>query len=219
MATHNHHVETPTAATPQNAVLSRRPRWFRIRLRTLLLALTAAAVWLGVETNRARNQRQAVAIVQRLEGHIYYDYQWDMHTDFQGIPTRRVGAAPPGPAWLRELVGEDLLVRVTGVSVPTAGDNLKFLKLLPKLHLLSVEKSTVTDDGLDAIENQTSLRYLWLEDTGISDAGLAHLRRMKSLQRLYLYNTNVTEAGVAALKRDLPDTRIHYHLRRMPKEK
>jgi hypothetical protein len=54
--------------------------------------------------------------------------------------------------------------------VQIAGNDLGFLHLLPKLEILSLEKSNITDQGLSAIASQIRLKFLWLDDTQITDA-------------------------------------------------
>ena len=55
---------TPTSAKD-------RRRWLRFSLRTLLVLMTVLGValgWLGVQVNRVRKQRDAVAWVQQVGG-------------------------------------------------------------------------------------------------------------------------------------------------------
>jgi len=50
-------------------------RVFRFSLRTLLIAVTAFGVWLGVKLHQAREQRAAVKEIRALGGWVHYDYQ------------------------------------------------------------------------------------------------------------------------------------------------
>jgi len=80
-----------------------RRRWFQFSLRTLFVLVTVLCVWLAVTANRARNQREAVAAIEELGGSVRYEYQ------------NSFGQEPPGPKWLRELVGEEYFVSVVDV--------------------------------------------------------------------------------------------------------
>ena len=74
-------------------------RWFQFRLRTLLLVTLACAPLFGWCANqRSKYRRQQVAIAELVGRQL------------------KVTIEPVGPAWLRDLVGEKLLVRVDGVE-------------------------------------------------------------------------------------------------------
>ena len=68
---------------------------------------------------------------------------------------------PPGPAWLRKLLGDDLFVNVTKVDL---------------------RGSQVSDAGLKHLKGLTQLQELNLNDTKVSDAGLQHLKGLTQLQ-------------------------------------
>ena len=72
-------------------------RLLTFSLRTLFLALTALAVWLGIVVNRAREQREAVKAIEALGGAIEYE-------------------RTAGPKWLRQLIGDEYLQEVWGVD-------------------------------------------------------------------------------------------------------
>ena len=63
-----------------------RRRWFQFSLRTLMVLVTVLCVWLGLVSERARKQREAVAAIEALGGWVWYDYQ-------------NSGQEPPGPKW------------------------------------------------------------------------------------------------------------------------
>lgn len=78
-------------------------RWFQYSLRSLLVILTALAVWLGVVVNRAREQREAVGAIEAAGGAVYFDWEFE--------PDRK----PHGPVWLRKIIGDDYFQRATSV--------------------------------------------------------------------------------------------------------
>jgi hypothetical protein len=196
-----------------------RRNWLSLSLRSLLVLFTLLAVWMGIVANRAREQRRIVTALSQYPGAmIMYDHEWDWSSGGE-IPRPRPLGPPPGDPWLRSRLGDEYFVTVIGVFLTGEWDNktqrpnhaaLELIRDLPRLRVLSLEKSPVTDADLAAIADQTELTYLWLDDTTISDAGLVHLRNMHRLKYLYVRNSNVTDAGVDRLKRDLPSTRICY---------
>ena len=101
------------ANTTQDASRSRSSRrWLGFSLRTLFVVVTALAVWLGYQTNRATKQRRAVERLQELQVQIIYDWQ-NNRGDFGTIIPN---ASPPAPDWLRRLVGEHYFTRVVALN-------------------------------------------------------------------------------------------------------
>jgi hypothetical protein len=211
-------------------------RWFQISLRTLLILVTLASCvfgWLGLKAKQAREQRSAVAKILELKGDVYYDYQHDgpYDPDFLRTP-------PPGPAWVRAIMGDEIFTSVTGVrfsDLPqnAIGDNqlsilaklhklqsvglrnarissagLKHLRGLSYLQDLNLFNTDVGDAGLEHLQGLTNLRRLRLDNTLVTDAGLIHLHGLTQLRYLYLHRTQVTEAGAQELQRALPDLEI-----------
>jgi hypothetical protein len=74
----------------------------KFSLRTLFVAVTVCAIWLGVKTNQARKQQEAVAALTELGVQIGYDWNYNEQNPLQLLPN----AIPPGPEWLRNLIGE-----------------------------------------------------------------------------------------------------------------
>ena len=64
--------------------------------------------------------------------------------------------------------------------------------------------SRITDDGLRYVTHFPKLIMLNLEGTDVSDVGLIHLQRLKTLRVLLLRDTGVTDEGAAELMRALP---------------
>ena len=62
-------------------------RWFRFSLRTLLVLMTALAVWLGLYAKSLRDRKAAVVLIEQLNG--------------------ALGVKLAGPAWLWRLVGDE----------------------------------------------------------------------------------------------------------------
>ena len=51
-------------------------RWKTISLRGLLLLIVAIALWLGWIASKARQQREAVAALQKFGGFVHYDWEF-----------------------------------------------------------------------------------------------------------------------------------------------
>jgi len=109
----------------------------QFRLGTLLLAVTLFGVWLGIQVNRANRQKRAVAAIEAARGNLQYDFQRDK-TGNQ-IPS----AEPPGPKWLRMLIGDNYFQKVTVVGFST-----EFYGRRKELGL-----SKIDDDGLPIISS------------------------------------------------------------------
>ncbi|MGD0900670.1 MAG: hypothetical protein ABR915_22790 [Thermoguttaceae bacterium] len=176
------------------AALLFRPRLrFQYSIRSLLVLTVAVAVpcsWLSREMKRAREQKEAVAAIEKAGGYVSHDYE------VGALGASIVGAEPPGPPWLRNLLGEEFLASVDYAS---PGTELESIKRLPQLRELYLAGARITDDGLAALGALTQLQVLILTGTGVSDAGLEHIRGLRQLQVLWLGRTGVTDSGLAHL--------------------
>jgi hypothetical protein len=195
--------EPPRADPPK-----RKRRWFQFSLRTLLvftMALAVACGWLGKRIEQKREEREAVEAIVKSGGYAQYDYQGE--TDGE----------PPGPNWLRKLLGEDFFSEVTLVNINTRGgdaelehvNGLTKVKALVLVEItlinaavgrLSTKSNNISDAGLENLEGLTQLEVLVMGGPRITDAGLERLRRLTQLRELCLDYTQVTDAGLAHLK-------------------
>jgi hypothetical protein len=191
----------------------------------IITAVVAIALgWLGKRIERKRDEREPVEILVKLGGTVSYDYE------------KLNGATPPGPDWLRNLLGENFFSEVVGVSfhvgtkVTDAGlvslkrltqlqtldvfdgdvtdDGLKHLTGLSHLQTLNLSRTQVTDAGLKDLKALTQLQTLDLSDTQVTNAGLEDIKGLSQLQTLYLEGTKVSDVGVGDLQRVLPSCRI-----------
>jgi Leucine Rich repeat len=177
----------------------RKRRWFQFSLRTLLiftLICAVACAWLARRVDQKRKELQAVDALVELGGRVDYGSGF--------------GDAS-GPAWLRQLLGDNFFndvfyVDLKGTNVTDSGlENLRELTQLGALRLMG---SNFTDDGLANLKGLTQLKVLNLTGTGISDAGLKNLVGLSHLIALRLDGTNVTDAGVNELQRALPNCKL-----------
>ncbi len=174
-------------------------RRFQFSIRSLLVFVVFVAIpcsWLAVEMKRAEKQREVVDENRIPGGFVWYDYQCDASDVFSVHPNAR----PPGPAWLRNLLGDDFFSHVRCVNTQVTDAGLTRLAGLPELEALELNGSTITDAGLAQISRLNQLQGLSLDSTQITDTGLAHLAERIQLHRLGLNNTKVTNAGLSHLR-------------------
>ena len=212
-----------TDATAQPTAHAKpRRRWPRFSLRTMLLAVALLGAWLAVMANRANRQRKAVEAVNSAGGEAYYDYQ----ANEDGFRAEGNGR-PPGPAWLRNLVGIDYLATAVGVTIDTdiaddrfraAMDGLPQLKCavlagsgatnatlahiadMPHLVSLSVFNSSITDSGWENLDHASHLAQLTLQGSNVDDATLSHVNGLTDIRELRLLGSEITDAGLKHLE-------------------
>lgn len=180
-------------------------RWrFQFGIRSLLVLAVIVAIlcgWFVSERNETERQRQAVGEIKG--GQVWYDYQLDVFGD--EVPNAR----PPGPAFLRKVLGDDFFARVVAVHfrMPTVTDPaLEPLRRLPNLRSLQISCARVTDVAAEYAAGQPQLRWLALSDTPITDAGMRRLLALRNLDMLYISRTRITSAGLEGLS-DFPELR------------
>jgi hypothetical protein len=108
---------------------------FQYSLRSFLVVLTAAAVWLGVVVNRAREQREAVRAIEASGGTVLYDWSNEIPPGTFLIYPPPVDEKPRGPAWLRRIIGDDFFQEVRTVKLLHAADST-ILEIIPSLKRL-----------------------------------------------------------------------------------
>ena len=216
-----------------------RRRWFaRFSLRTAFVLVTLVCVWLGVQVNRAKNERAAKFAFQQVEALHFNDAQVDS-SDFSIIPIGEARAAEA--KWkrhLRQWLGDDYVDRIASVAFMGKPIDLEHLRIAGKLsHLreLSIQDQTqlgdeviaevkhlklktlclwrtqVTDVGLRDLANSPisqTLTGLGLSGTRVTDAGLEHVAKLKGLTILELEDTKVSDAAVTKLSKQLPECGI-----------
>jgi hypothetical protein len=174
-----------------------------------------------VISNRARQQRAAVARIAQLGGTVQFAHEFDP----QG--GRLLDASPPGPPALRKLLGPEFFDRIVSVNLNGArlsgGDlrtigklrgvvfaqfnstnftdaGLAELRHWKELKSLGLGESAITGDGLRHLAGMHELNCLILEGSEVGDAGIAHLRSLRTVTTLSLGETRVTSRGVQYLQ-------------------
>ena len=166
-----------------------RRRWLQFSLRTMFVVVTVLCVWLGVVVKQARDHRLAVKMILESGGTIVYEHQLSYrHMPPSTGASRPMGPRlPPGPEWLRGLVGDEYFFTVT-----------KLILLGPNF----------TDTSLLAVGKLTDVKSLSFHDAEITDAGLLHLKRLTNLDTLVILNSSVTDDGVKKLQQALSNCNI-----------
>ena len=178
---------------------SKPRRRFRVSLRALLIPVVLLSVpmgWFALKMQEAERQRRAVVAIQKAGGRVFYDYQLNEELNLV------VGAEPPAPPWLRELLGDDFFSDVVGVDFSNARETsgVYLVKGLTGLRKLVLQGKRVTDGELATLNGLTELERLKLFATGVTSDGMEHLTGLTKLKRLEIHHAPVTDAGLRHLK-------------------
>ncbi len=152
-----------------------------------VLVFSIGLAWFGHEIKQAREQREAAEALRKLGAWVFYDYQ-----DLEGNSYPPPGQ-PPGPQWLRNMIGDDLFIEVVQIRSGPPGpgpsgftprlrmrdSDLVCLKACPNLEALDLERSQVTDAGMVHLRPLSKLKTLNLSETEVTDAGLLNLHELK----------------------------------------
>ena len=168
----------------------RLKRLFRFSLRTVFVATTVLCIWLGMIVTRGERQKKAVAWVKEMGGNLTYDYEIDVGP--RAVPSMGVElpkGEPPGPKWLRELIGVDHFATVKSATLPnTTITDLSPLASLIGLKLLHLECTEVHD--LLPLTGLTDLETLILYHVRVSDH--SSLPNLPNLKVLSVSGTSIT---------------------------
>ena len=89
-------------------------------------------------------------------------------------------------------------------------NNLKLLVPLKNQILwLDLGGNAITDNHLQPISEQSSVKKMVLDNTAITDVGIKHLKDLSQLESINLYNNNVTEA-ILPLLQEMPKLKTVY---------
>ena len=135
-----------------------------------------ACSWFAVKMQRIERRREAVKAIIGAGGSVKYDYE--LAAAKTNSPPK-----PPGPAWLRKMLGDNFFATVIMATVWNKAE-------------------------LGRLKELTNLEWLYLIETQVTDAGLEHLKELTNLETLILLETQVTEEGVKKLQKALPNCNI-----------
>ena len=161
-----------------------RRRFWTMSLRGLMILVLVVGGLLGWRARRASIQRRAVAIVTAAGGHVTYDFQAPPNRPFQP------GASPPGPRWLRALLGDEYFQEVAVIFLQNPKNG----------------PPRITPEVVRAVAEFDHLQSLVVDHVPLDDAAILPLTRISSLRHL---STDVaaTETSLAAI-RQMPNLRV-----------
>jgi hypothetical protein len=168
-----------------------------------VLLVSVGMSWLAVKLKKARKQREAVEAIERYSGLVFYEHQLD-----ESYTVVRTGN-PPGPAFMRKLLGDHFFLTVVQVHTGFRID-CKYVSPLTRLRRLSFGSPQINDADLKWLSGLRQLKQLDLLGTQVTDAGLPHLDTLTNLEYVNLTGTQVTPEGVKKLQEALPDCHIVY---------
>ena len=136
----------------------------------------------------------AVETIRLNQGNVFYDYMMGE----SGLVT---DPRPPGPEWLRNLIGVDYFAAVDTVICFAPDDqSATALAYLPGLRGLGLRCGRVSDRGLLVLKDMSQLRWLQLWHVSASDAGWEPLGGLTSLEGLCLTGDHLGGAALGQLK-------------------
>jgi hypothetical protein len=191
---------TTLAAKPPTP--KRRLRWYQFSLRSLLLFVLVVSIGMScvaVRMQDVKKQQAAVEAIRQLGGQVGYDYEVDGSTG-AFIPNPK----PPGPAWLRRILGDSFFTNVVA-AVLDGDEQLEKIDELRRIRYVFLTGAGVTDAGLIHLKGLDQLQELTILDAKLTDAGLSHLEGLSQLHRLTITNAlsfaKFTDAGLMHLER------------------
>src|SRR4029453_6760631 len=128
---------------------------------------------------------------QRVGVTVAYDFEWTPDRGYLDDPQ------PPGPMWLRDLLGIDYLA---DVAIVNAGDchlgdeDLRHLEHFPRLKHLNLTGTPIDDAGCQHFAGLKHLVAVHVGRTNVTDAGLAHFKGLAELEWTFLGQTQITDA-------------------------
>jgi hypothetical protein len=191
----------------------------RFSLRTLVIVMTALTLWIGYASYRANRQRQAVETLQRQGAQVRYAHEYSFDARHEPVPRGEAkNASPPGPDWLRGVVGEHHFIRplvlwhvkdpAPLVELPGVEEiyglqlddrEAPHLRRLSQLKVLMLNKmSTVSD--FEFLAELPELVHFSANHVAFDDEDAAHLKRLPNLGWLQLGGTRIGDAGLAELR-------------------
>ena len=109
---------------------------------------------------------------------------------------------------------KSLLAKAKLVGLDVSGSELsdrglqEFASKRPRLRLLDLSFTRVSDEGLKSVASLSELRHLSLIDCQVTDRGITSLTRLLQLREVYLSKTAVSSQAAEQLRRKFPMCRI-----------
>ena len=173
--------------------INARKRWYQFSIRTVLAAtliMASILAWLGWELHRISRQRTAIAKLRHVGFVVSYEHERLPNSIFYSE-----SSTPPGPAWLRNLLGDDFFA--TPEMVAQDPDQTPV-----------AEYAAITDADLAYLDQLPDLRILNLNNCNITDRSVERIVLLDKLELLLIQDAMITDAGIDRLREELPDCKI-----------
>ncbi len=149
--------QKPTAPTTS-------PRWYQVRLRSLLIGVSTIAIVLAVFA--------------------VYIRPYLAQTSFRAQITATGGTVEtrPGPSWLQAVLGKDKCQDITLVNLGDIDPDEQLLarvSALPELEILVLGGEGITDDSLRYVPTCETLQGVIFDSTYVTEAALDRLRAQR----------------------------------------
>lgn len=168
-----------------------RQRHWRTRLRWPVVIVAGIAILAGFQVQLLQNQRAVLAEIAKLDAQVVYDHE------------ARGQTSPPGPRWLRQVLGDDFFDDVAGISIAREGvtdETVAAIATLPHLKSLLLNSDGISDLGLARITRLTELGELGFRSSSVTDAGLAQIAECRGLTTLRIIAPHITDIGLIPLQ-------------------
>lgn len=135
----------------------------------------------------------------------------DILTALQPLPelTLELRSVPLSDEGLKSLVAKVTLagLDLSGSEISDCGLR-EFGSVPPRLRLLDLSFTRITDEGLKSIASQSELRHLALIECRVTDSSIDSLMQLRKLREVYLAKTGVTLQAAEQLKRAVRACRV-----------
>jgi hypothetical protein len=192
---------------------ARRRPWFRYRLRTVFVVVAVLCVVLGRYVRERRDQRAAIAAVQRLGGAFLLADQY-AGAKLRGLVGRQVpqfdvvraSALPYGdtaPKAQPTSAGQPATPAATTALPPGPAWARRLFGEYFFANVAAIRLPYYPAEDIDArnLSRLSTLKELVLSGTRIDDEDLRHLGRLDGLESLYIADANITDDGLAHVGR------------------
>jgi hypothetical protein len=182
-----------------------RHRRLRLSLRVLMLLIAVVGLGLGWLVNKIHRQRTAKAFIEANGGRVGYDRGfWD--------PLQPNPPEPPGPRWLRRLIGGELFEEIAMVGLDfseirrshaSSSEVLEWtVRGASRITILDINHGDLSDAAYRAIGKLTALEVLALRDEDPTDAQISYLASLKRLRILEVYSgSRLTDNALASISK------------------
>jgi len=186
-----------------------RPLW--IGLAAVVLLGAGLAVRLGVQMHRYRATVRKFREMEAI-GAYYGAPRWlrswisdgwleEFDNQFDEVIEINLFGAEPSDDALAGLTVLPKLQLLTLSGTGITDTQARYFRALPELTVLDLQETQVSDSTLRSIARSQKLQDLNLAGTKITDAGLEYFARLPMLERLILDETEVTDIGMKHLAR------------------